>query len=736
MTTYTWANPVSGDWNTGTLWTPGIVPNIGTLAPAPVDVVIDATATGTPYLVTIGTTESFTINSLTINDTTASSTGANSNPYDAAELVLDGTLAFAAGSAGILGNSAAGGSLQTYIFTDSGDSASIVNAGTVDGFIQSAGTLTMTGTNAVYITNDIQALGGTVVIDTPIAEITGTTLFDGIFQAVGPGPATVDLGGAGNTVDIATIEGPPLNPPGWTELTFNGPDTQINEWNGTAYVSVETTLTEIRAGGTVDVLTGRNYTTTNTLTVDSLGGSTSGGGLLNLQAGTVTTAELIITGGVVQGAATIVGAVANNGTLIAEGGTLTLTGALTGTGVVDFDIDTQKGTTAVAGATLAVNSVAAGQVFTMNGDDTLVLNTPASFAGTIAAKVGDAITLTGVTATSASISNNTLVVMNGAQTVASLALQGNYSNDHVTLSGSTVTFAAGAPSAPATEVPNDFNGDGKSDILWQNSSGTVVEWQMNGSVPTAQATVGGGGGYTIAGTGDFNGDGKADLLWASPSGAVVEWQMNGSVPTAQAAIGGGGGWSVAGTGDFNGDGKTDILWQNLSGSVVEWQMNGFQSSTMAFIGGDANWKVIGTGDFNGDGKSDILWKNSSGTVALWTMNGTQNTGSAILGGDSNWAIAATGDFNGDGKTDILWQDQAGDVSMWTMNGSQVVSSKVISGPSTWKVIGTGDYTGNGKSDILWRDSSTGSVAMWTMNGSQVVSSAVIGGDSNWKPVTV
>jgi hypothetical protein len=735
MTTYTWANPVSGDWNTGTLWTPGVVPNIGTLAPAPVDVVIDATATGTPYIVTIGTTESFTINSLTLNDTLASRNGANSDPYDAAEIVLDGTLAFAAGSAGILGNSAAGGSLQTYIVTDSGDSASIVNAGTVDGFIQSAGTLTMTGTNAVYITNDIQALGGTVTIDTPIAEITGTTLFDGIFQAVGPGAATVDLGGAGNTVDIATIEGPPLNPPGWTELTFNGPDTEINEWNGTAYVSVETTLTEIRSGGTVDVLTGRDYTTTNTLTIDNLGTATSGPGLFNLQAGTVTTAGLVITGGVVQGAATIASTVTNNGTLIAEGGTLTLLGALSGTGAVDFDFDTEKDAPVTGGATLVVNAVAAGQTFTMKGDDTLVLDTPASFAGTIAATVGDQVTLTGVTVTSASISNDTLIFMDGTQTVASLALSGNYSSDHVTLSGSTVTFAAGAPNAP-TEVPDDFSGDGKSDILWQNGNGPVVEWQMNGSAPTAEAVIGGGDGWNIVGTGDFNGDGKTDILWQDGDGPVVEWQMNGAAPIAEASIGGGDGWSIAGTGDFNGDGKTDILWQNLSGAVVEWQMNGSAPTTMAFIGGDANWKVIGTGDFNGDGKSDILWQNTSGNVVLWQMNGTQVTSSAALGGDSNWAVAATGDFNGDGKTDILWQDKAGDVSMWLMNGSQVLSSTVISGPSDWKVIGTGDYTGNGKSDILWRDSASGAVSMWTMNGSQVVSTAIVGGDTNWKPVTV
>jgi len=29
--------------------------------------------------------------------------------------------------------------------------------------------------------------------------------------------------------------------------------------------------------------------------------------------------------------------------------------------------------------------------------------------------------------------------------------------------------------------PNDFNGDGRSDILWRNDSGALAEWLMNGN---------------------------------------------------------------------------------------------------------------------------------------------------------------------------------------------------------------------------------------------------------------
>src|SRR5206468_662407 len=143
----------------------------------------------------------------------------------------------------------------------------------------------------------------------------------------------------GLIVNVATLQGPnPVSVPGgWTEFYFGDPTAQINEWNGTSYVSVESTLTEIGAAGTVDVVSGRNYTTALPLTIDG-GSSGVGPGMLNLQAGVVTTGGININGGVVQGYGTIAGNVVNNGTMIALGGaasgTLAVTGTLSGTGAV------------------------------------------------------------------------------------------------------------------------------------------------------------------------------------------------------------------------------------------------------------------------------------------------------------------------------------------------------------------------------------------------------------------
>jgi hypothetical protein len=35
----------------------------------------------------------------------------------------------------------------------------------------------------------------------------------------------------------------------------------------------------------------------------------------------------------------------------------------------------------------------------------------------------------------------------------------------------------------------DYISDGKSDILWQNSSGAVAIWEMNGATPIATAII-------------------------------------------------------------------------------------------------------------------------------------------------------------------------------------------------------------------------------------------------------
>src|SRR5258708_3735675 len=88
----------------------------------------------------------------------------------------------------------------------------------------------------------------------------------------------------------------------------------------------------------------------------------------------------------------------------------------------------------------------------------------------------------------------------------------------------TTRGPAGKSSAPATSTatagdnpgpswhlvgPGDFNGDGVSDLLWQQDSGQAAIWLMNGTAVQTKALVGDNPGtsWHLVGAGDFNGDG-------------------------------------------------------------------------------------------------------------------------------------------------------------------------------------------------------------------------------------
>ena len=83
--------------------------------------------------------------------------------------------------------------------------------------------------------------------------------------------------------------------------------------------------------------------------------------------------------------------------------------------------------------------------------------------------------------------------------------------------------------------------------------------------------------WQIKDTGDFNGDGKSDILWQNDDGTPAIWLMNGSTVLSNSAAGPfnpGPTWHIKGTGDFNGDGKSDILWQGQDGTAAVWLMDG------------------------------------------------------------------------------------------------------------------------------------------------------------------
>ena len=283
---------------------------------------------------------------------------------------------------------------------------------------------------------------------------------------------------------------------------------------------------------------------------------------------------------------------------------------------------------------------------------------------------------------------------------------------------------------------SDFNGDGRSDVLWRNDNGWFTSWTANPSggfasndanhfhsVPIE---------WKVVGTGDFNGDGRADVVWRHTNGSFTNWlsQPNGTfnsndaaawevVPTS---------WKVDGVGDFNGDGRDDLIWRNDNGTFTTWlaQADGgfFSNDANSLAVLPTNWKVSDTGDFNGDGRDDIIWRRDDGAFTTWLSqpNGSfvsNDTNSWALV-PTNWRVEGTGDFNGDGADDIVWRRDDGAFTTWLSQGNgSFVSNDVNSWaviPTTWQVVETGDYNGDGRDDILWRRDD-GGFTNWLSTGS-------------------
>ena len=99
--------------------------------------------------------------------------------------------------------------------------------------------------------------------------------------------------------------------------------------------------------------------------------------------------------------------------------------------------------------------------------------------------------------------------------------------------------------------------------------------------------------WTIASVGDFNGDGKADILWRHTTGTIAVWLLNGTSVIGSGALGGvSTGGTVEGVGDFNGDGRADILWRHSSGTLAVWLCNGLSVIGSGELGGPSfDWQT-------------------------------------------------------------------------------------------------------------------------------------------------
>lgn len=286
----------------------------------------------------------------------------------------------------------------------------------------------------------------------------------------------------------------------------------------------------------------------------------------------------------------------------------------------------------------------------------------------------------------------------------------------------------------------DFNGDGLTDVLWNDpTTNRIAVFLLRGTHlleagPAIPGPPGAGWGAVTAV--DFSLDGMADVPWFSAtSHHAAIWLMRAThlaEPGPEIVGPPGDGWIVGYAGDFDGDGMADLLWYNpVTARIAVWLARG----TCAFEEGPElpgpvgpGWTVATTADYNLDGTSDILWSHAdTGRMAVWLMWGTRvlEAGPVIDSpwGDG-WAAITGADFDRDGIADVIWNNPAKNrIAVSLMRGTRRVEvGPEIPGPAGdgWTLGSAGDTDGDGFADALWQNTSAHRMAVWTMCGTHVL----------------
>lgn len=172
----------------------------------------------------------------------------------------------------------------------------------------------------------------------------------------------------------------------------------------------------------------------------------------------------------------------------------------------------------------------------------------------------------------------------------------------------------------------DIDGSGRSVLLVRSAGGGMQVGRLVANQFQFSPQADPGSAYRFVGVTDFDGNGKSDLVFQNTTqgilGDVLVWndfrQVNEHLLRQAKPV-----WEVQAVGDLDGDGFGDLVWRYTvsdspdTGTSYIWFSNGAGVSQVRKRGGaPLTWSLIGAADVNGDNAADMLYVGPQGQLRL------------------------------------------------------------------------------------------------------------------------
>ncbi len=223
--------------------------------------------------------------------------------------------------------------------------------------------------------------------------------------------------------------------------------------------------------------------------------------------------------------------------------------------------------------------------------------------------------------------------------------------------------------------PEDWTGDGKTDLLVRDTKGDLYLYWLNSNDNffEGRTKVGSDWSYVDYFPGNWTGDNRTDLLVRDTKGDLYLYWLNSNNSFFEGRTKVGSSWPYTDyfPGDWRGDGKTDLLVRDTKGDLYLYWLNNNDSFFEGRLKVGSDWSYIDyfPGDWTGDGKTDVLVRDTKGDLYLYWLNNNNSffEGRTKVGSDWSYIDYFPCDWTGDVKTDLLVRDTKGDLYLYWLN---------------------------------------------------------------------